>query len=60
MNVPVYELACQIIVYENGEMEQAEIIELFQHLVDTKIVWQLQGSYGRTAAALIKEGLVTL
>ncbi len=48
-----------IIAYEQGELEEEEIIELFQNLVDTGMAWQLQGSYGRTACALIEAGLVT-
>jgi len=49
----------KIIAYENGEMDDDEIIEFFQDLVDSGVVWQLQGSYGRMAARLIEEGLVT-
>ncbi len=45
-----------IIDYENGELDDEQTIELFQRLIDTGIVWQLQGSYGRTAAALIEQG----
>lgn len=49
----------QIIRYENGEMEQEEVIEFFQDLVNSGMAWQLQGSYGRAAVALIEAGLVT-
>jgi hypothetical protein len=49
-----------IIKYENGELFQDEIVELFQELVDTGDAWRLQGSYGRMAAALIDAGLVSL
>jgi len=49
----------QIIAYENGELNESEVIELFQGLVSTGLAWSLQGSYGRTAKALIDAGLVT-
>ena len=36
----------------------AEIVAAWQHLVDTGVVWQLQGWYGRTAAAMIENGVI--
>jgi hypothetical protein len=48
-----------IMAFESGELDDAGIIELFQHLVDSGVAWQLQGSYGRTATALVEAGLVT-
>ena len=49
-----------IIAYEQGELDEDEVIAMFQELVNSGLAWQLQGSYGRQAAALIKAGLVTL
>ena len=49
----------QIIKYENGDMDFAEVIKLFQTLVDTGVAWRLQGHYGRTASDLIERGYVT-
>lgn len=46
-----------ILAFEGGECSREEIIEGFQALIDSGTVWQLQGSYGRTASALIQEGL---
>lgn len=45
-----------IIEYENGELQDYEIVELFQELIDKGVVWQLQGCYGRTAVRLIEAG----
>ena len=54
-----YDRVSAIIAFETGELDEDKTIELFQHLVDTGLAWQLQGSYGRTAVALIEAGLVT-
>lgn len=35
-----------------------EQLKAWQALVDTGLVWQLQGWYGRTANQLIEEGLI--
>ena len=48
-----------IIAYENGEMDEEEVISLFQELVDTGMVWVLQGHYGRTAQALLDAGEIS-
>lgn len=47
----------QIIAYENGELTEEEVIELFQSLISSGAVWRLQGHYGRTAIQLIEAGL---
>ena len=36
--------------------DEKEVFEAWQLLVDTGIVWQLEGHVGRTAAALIQAG----
>jgi hypothetical protein len=53
-----YDRVSAIIAYETGELDGEKTVELFQHLVDTGLAWQLQGHYGRTASALIEAGLV--
>lgn len=47
----------KIISYEQGELEEEEIVELFQELINSGLAWQLQGHYGRTAKYLIEEGV---
>lgn len=46
-----------IMDYESGELDDDSIIEGFQHLINSGLAWQLQGSYGRAAARLIEAGL---
>ena len=40
-----------------AENEQQEI-DAWQHLVDTGIVWKLQGWFGRNAKRLIDNGII--
>jgi hypothetical protein len=47
-----------ILDYEMGILEDEDVITLFQHLVDTGMAWQLQGSYGRTAQHMIDAGII--
>lgn len=46
-----------IMAWESGETSEQETIEGFQALIDSGMVWKLQGCYGRTARALIEAGL---
>ena len=50
----------KIMAYEQGEMDEEECLDFFQGLIDTGLVWRLQGSYGRTAASLINAGYCTV
>lgn len=50
----------KLLDYEHAMLTEDETVELFQELVDSGLVWDLQGSYGRTAKALIEAGLVVL
>lgn len=52
-----YDEVGQMMAYEQGELGTESTIELFQRLINTGLVWQLQGSYGRTALSLIKAGV---
>ena len=51
-----YDEVGAIIAYEQGELNTEEVVELFQRLIDSGLVWNLQGHYGRTARTLIAAG----
>ena len=53
-----YDEVGAIMAYESGELDDDGIVELFQHLLDTGLVWQLQGSYGRMAESMINRGII--
>lgn len=55
MSTP-YDVTGAIIAFEQGDLGEEEVIELFQHLIDTGLAWSLQGSYGRAAHSLISQG----
>jgi hypothetical protein len=57
-NTDGYDEVAGIIAYETGKLDFDGTVELFQHLVDNGHAWTLQGSYGRTAKALIEAGHV--
>jgi hypothetical protein len=49
-----------ILLIEGGCPSEEEYIAAYQRLVNSGLVWQLQGSYGREATRLINAGLVEL
>jgi hypothetical protein len=53
------ELAKKITAYEQDRLSHDETVALFQELFDSGIVWDLQGHYGRTAYAMLDEGLIS-
>ena len=47
-----------IMEYESGQLSDRKTLELFSHLIKNGHVWSLQGHYGRTASAMIADGLL--
>ena len=47
-----------LIRYEQNDLSNMETLELFSYLIKKGYVWQLQGSYGRTAKDMIDRGLI--
>ena len=47
-----------IMGYEDGDLKDKEILELFSHLIENGMAWTLQGHYGRTAKSLIDNNYI--
>jgi hypothetical protein len=39
--------------------DEDQVVEAWQHLINTGLCWQLQGFFGRTAMRLIQDGICT-
>jgi len=48
----------KIMAYEDGSLSEADTIKMFQEMVNDGSVWKLQGSYGRTAQAMLDAGVI--
>jgi hypothetical protein len=44
---------------DEEEITDEVVLEAWQLLIDTGVVWTLQGRFGRMAASLIEQGLCT-
>lgn len=42
------------------DADEETVIAAWQSLIDSGVVWQLQGTYGRTAHRLIEDGICTM
>jgi hypothetical protein len=54
-----YNYVDNIIAYENGDLQDNDILILFSEIIKGKILHTLQGSYQRTAEQLIKDGFIS-
>ena len=48
-----------VMLIESGDATDEQMVEAFQSLIDSGVVWKLQGFYGRTARGLIEAGYCT-
>lgn len=55
-----YDVTKKISVYANGKLDEDAVNELFQHLVDTGQVWNMDSKYTRKAVELSDAGRITL
>ena len=60
MSVNQLNLMSQIIDYEAGILEEDDMIELFENLYETGLLWQLQGHYQRTFINLVESGAISM
>ena len=49
-----------LMTYENGELESDLVPVLFQNLIDSGLIFHLQGNYLREVRNLIDAGVVTV
>lgn len=50
------DIVSMLMEFDDGTQEPAQTLKMFQHLIDTGAVWKLQGTYGRLATDLIRQG----
>ena len=48
----------KIKAYEQGDLSDEETVVFFQEMLDTGLVWKLQGHYGRRATHFLDQGLI--
>lgn len=59
MKTKKYDLVGAIMQYESGELSDNDTLELFSQIIKRKLMYTLQGHYGRTASALIQDDFLT-
>ena len=52
------DIVTQIVAYENGQLNNEQVFALFQFLLDSGMIYSLQGSYQRMAEDLILAGRI--
>lgn len=49
-----------MMAYESGDLNMEQTVELFQNLVDSGLIFSLQGHYMRVAKELVDAGQIDL
>ncbi len=55
-----YNVTKNISAFEDGKLDDDSVNELFQHLVDTGQVWEMEANYGKKAVELGEVGRITI
>jgi hypothetical protein len=56
-NSEAMDLMIAVSLIEDGCDIEEDLIDAWQYLINTGLAWSLQGTYGRTAQALIEAGV---
>ena len=54
------DITSQIVAFEQGELPNEEVYALFQFLLDSGMIYSLQGSYQRMAQELLLAGKIEM
>ena len=54
------DITSQIMAFEQGELPNEEVDALFQFLIDSGMIYSLQGSYQRMAQELLLAGKIEM
>ena len=55
-----YDVTKNISAYEDGKLDDDSVYKLFQYLVDTGKVWEMEANYGKKAVEFAEAGRITL
>lgn len=50
-------VTARLSAYEQGQLDDDDVVDLFQDLIDFGVIYHLQGSYQETAQRLVDAGL---
>ncbi|MBF86356.1 MAG: hypothetical protein CL489_18020 [Acidobacteria bacterium] len=53
-------ITANIIAYEDNDLSNMAVLELFSELIKSGLILQLQGHYGRVANDMISNGLIDI